>query len=515
MSFHSKFANLWNINFSIFVVGEALSSLGDMFSVVALPLVVLMLNNNAMILSFVLAFLGIPRLLVMLFGGGNIGDYFGPRKIIIFANGVRCVITFAFVFCMFFKILNLMIICGYCIIYGMMSALFLTSSSSMTPFLSIPENYSSANTISNMLLGLTVMLGPLLGALIIGQDDRSNNVDFGVLIWCFLIDAITFSFSVVSCFIIDVLTKEQIEELKVLFDGKDKEVEIPIDEDIGVSGMESVNEDVDVDLCVSSDKENTDKEISHDDVDIKIFEDQNKTSEIVNDQNSTSDITEDHNKIFNQFLLLKSNSALSFIILTELIYNLCFMGVIYVALPYYSENIWRSSSSYPYIMAVFGGFSMVGSFLASVLPLLNQFWLGKIVILFCSISAILIIVFSFVLEKWWVVMILYGICACIYGVEHINVLVWIQFITPPSQLAITMNLFYLVSTGIIPISDLLVGLLLKVNHGIAFAGTLLFFPFILCFFHKGFKEIGLSNEQIERLKEQKKKKDEKAVEENN
>ncbi|MCP4422074.1 MAG: MFS transporter, partial [Chloroflexi bacterium] len=79
-------------DFRLLFAGTATSLLGDQFTLIATPWLVLQLTGDPLILGIVLALEGIPRALFMLFGGA-ITDRFSPRIILLISDIIRFVLV--------------------------------------------------------------------------------------------------------------------------------------------------------------------------------------------------------------------------------------------------------------------------------------------------------------------------------------------------------------------------------------------------------------------------------------
>ena len=76
--FHEMLKMLRSRNFRLLWIGEAVSLLGDQFTLIALPWLVLQLTGDALAMGTVLALAGVPRAIFILLGGA-LTDRFSPR----------------------------------------------------------------------------------------------------------------------------------------------------------------------------------------------------------------------------------------------------------------------------------------------------------------------------------------------------------------------------------------------------------------------------------------------------
>ncbi len=79
-------------DFRLLFAGAATSLLGDQFTLIATPWLVLQMTNDPMALGIVLALEGIPRAIFMLLGGA-ITDRFSPRVVMLTASIIRFFLT--------------------------------------------------------------------------------------------------------------------------------------------------------------------------------------------------------------------------------------------------------------------------------------------------------------------------------------------------------------------------------------------------------------------------------------
>src|SRR3954470_8958592 len=75
-------------NFRLLWTGEAVSSLGDQFALIALPWLALVLTGSALALGSVLALMAVPRAALMVVGGAYT-DRLSPRRVMLLSNAVR------------------------------------------------------------------------------------------------------------------------------------------------------------------------------------------------------------------------------------------------------------------------------------------------------------------------------------------------------------------------------------------------------------------------------------------
>src|SRR5579872_140744 len=77
-----------NRDFRLLFGGSSISFIGDQFTLVALPWLVLQLTGNPAQLGLVLALMALPRALFMLLGGAVV-DRMSPRRVLLTARGIN------------------------------------------------------------------------------------------------------------------------------------------------------------------------------------------------------------------------------------------------------------------------------------------------------------------------------------------------------------------------------------------------------------------------------------------
>ena len=85
---NSLFANR---NFTLLFGGSSLSAIGDQFTLVALPWLVLKLTGDPAALGLVLAAMALPRAAFMLIGGAVV-DRMAPRRVLLGARAVNALL---------------------------------------------------------------------------------------------------------------------------------------------------------------------------------------------------------------------------------------------------------------------------------------------------------------------------------------------------------------------------------------------------------------------------------------
>lgn len=155
-------------NFILVWLGESISVLGDQFHFVALSLLVLQMTGSPLALGTVLAVAGIPRALLMLLGGA-LTDRFSPRRIMLYSNGIRTVLTLLLTGLTLTGTIQLWHVYIIVFIFGIVSAFFYPAYSSIVPSLLDPDNIESGNALMQITTRLAMLVGPVLAGLVVAH----------------------------------------------------------------------------------------------------------------------------------------------------------------------------------------------------------------------------------------------------------------------------------------------------------------------------------------------------------
>ncbi len=162
--------------FRLLWIGQGTSFLGDQFSFIALPWLVLQLTNDPAALGLVLAVAGIPRAVFML-AGGAAADRFSPRAVMLVSDVVRLLLTAALTVLVLFNTMHMWLLYAFVLLFGVFSGLFVPASGAIMPSLVKRENLQPANALYQATAQLSVFLGPVLaGGIIAYAGSRSLSI---------------------------------------------------------------------------------------------------------------------------------------------------------------------------------------------------------------------------------------------------------------------------------------------------------------------------------------------------
>jgi len=202
---HSMLDMLKGRNFRLLWISEAISLLGDQFTLIALPWLVLQLTGDALAMGTVLALAGVPRALFMLVGGA-LTDRFSPRAVMLASNIFRLIFVTVFAALILLGSVQMWVVYLFALAFGTADAFFFPAQRAIVPQLVSKERLQTGNAIIQGTARLSMFAGPMLAGVLIAllagsasqvaiagetvPDIRGIGIAFGF-------DAFTFLFSAI------------------------------------------------------------------------------------------------------------------------------------------------------------------------------------------------------------------------------------------------------------------------------------------------------------------------------
>jgi len=152
-------------NFRWLMGGGLISALGDQFTLIALPWLVLTVTGDALTLGLVIALMSIPRALFILIGGALV-DRYSPKSVLMLSKVANAVLLAILAALVFAGHITLPAIYVLAFGLGLASAFGIPSGTSMLPHVVAPAQLPMANGILMGMRQLTMLSGPLLAALV-------------------------------------------------------------------------------------------------------------------------------------------------------------------------------------------------------------------------------------------------------------------------------------------------------------------------------------------------------------
>jgi MFS family permease len=196
-----------NRNFRLLFGGSTISMLGDQFTLVALPWLVLKLTGNPAALGLVLAAMALPRALFMLIGGAVV-DRLSPRRVLLAARGVNALLVALLAALVLLGDIRMWLVYLIALGIGLSTAFAYPAGSAILPQLVRKDQLQPANALVMGMRQLSMFVGPALAGVVISLGAHGAQPqavqDAEGLGLAFAIDAASFIFSLGSLLLIRV-----------------------------------------------------------------------------------------------------------------------------------------------------------------------------------------------------------------------------------------------------------------------------------------------------------------------
>ena len=175
---------LRNPNYRLWLIGGAISLLGDQFYFVALPWFVLQQTGSAVAMGAIMMAGAIPRALLMLMGGA-VSDRMSARKIMIATATARTIYVTVIGILVWLRILRTWELYALAVAFGVADAFAAPAQTAYMPSLVKREQLVAASSVSQSTAQMTTIVGPVPAGFVIKT--------LGVA-WAFFVDAVSFLF---------------------------------------------------------------------------------------------------------------------------------------------------------------------------------------------------------------------------------------------------------------------------------------------------------------------------------
>jgi hypothetical protein len=176
-------------SFRLLAGGQFASTIGDYCYAVALPWLVLSNHGSTILLGTVLACYGVPRT-VLIPVGGTLADKFGPRRLMLFADVMRCLLVCVLTVLAARHTASLVTLGPTAALIGGGEGLFLPASYTIMPSLLDGARLAAGNALSSTSVQAGSLIGPAIGGALVAITGASTAA-FGI-------DAVSFAVSAVS-----------------------------------------------------------------------------------------------------------------------------------------------------------------------------------------------------------------------------------------------------------------------------------------------------------------------------
>src|SRR5690242_8308386 len=190
-----------NRDFRLLFGGSSVSALGDQFTLVALPWLVLRLTGSPAALGLVLAAMALPRAIFMLIGGAMV-DRLSARRILLLARGANALLVALLAGLVLTGAIAMPAIYVIALGIGLATAFAYPAGSALLPQLVAPAQLAPANAFFMGMRQLSLFVGPALAGLVIGTHAGHGAAEARGLGLAFVIDAASFLASLASLWLI-------------------------------------------------------------------------------------------------------------------------------------------------------------------------------------------------------------------------------------------------------------------------------------------------------------------------
>lgn len=202
----SPFANR---SFRLLFTGSSISAIGDQFTLVALPWLVLQLTGDPAQLGLVLAVMALPRAVFMLIGGAVV-DRMSPRRVLLSARAVNAVLVGLLAILVLQGVLHMWMLYALAAGIGLSTAFAYPAGGSLLPQQLGSDQLHAANSLMMGARQLSLIIGPALAGFVIrvasGAGAPHGVRGTGI---AFAVDALSFLISVGSLLLIRVASDRQ------------------------------------------------------------------------------------------------------------------------------------------------------------------------------------------------------------------------------------------------------------------------------------------------------------------
>ncbi|GHF14332.1 MFS transporter [Kordiimonas sediminis] len=162
-------------NFLVFWVGNFISAVGDHVSIIAFPWLVLTLTGSPALMGLVFATQGLPRAVFMLTGGVLV-DKSSPRQVMMVCNLVRLVIVLILAVLLLYGMATVMHVFLFAFAFGLADAFYFPAANAVLPSVLPASQLKDGNGLVQISYQISIVFGPLIAGLLIAGEFSLDTV---------------------------------------------------------------------------------------------------------------------------------------------------------------------------------------------------------------------------------------------------------------------------------------------------------------------------------------------------
>ncbi len=178
-------------NFTWLMSGGVISALGDQFTMIALPWLVLQLTGDPLALGMMVAAMGVPRAILILFGGALV-DRYSPKSVLMLTKHANAALLAILALLVLTNHATLPLVAALGLGLSIASAFSIPAGTSMLPHAVAPQHLAAANATMMAMRQITMLGGPLLAGLLFALAGDGSKGDARGLGIAFAIDCLTY-----------------------------------------------------------------------------------------------------------------------------------------------------------------------------------------------------------------------------------------------------------------------------------------------------------------------------------
>ena len=198
-----------NRDFKLLFMGSTISAIGDTFTLVALPWLVLKISHDPAAVGLVALMTALPRAAFM-FLGGAVVDRMSARRVLLISRAVNAAFVAVLAVLVVTGAIQMWEVYAISLGIGLSTAFVYPAGSAILPQLVEKEQLHMANGAIMGMRQVAMIVGPVLAGLLISVNISTSSdlrlADAGGMGLAFSIDAVSFIFSLVSLYMIRIHT---------------------------------------------------------------------------------------------------------------------------------------------------------------------------------------------------------------------------------------------------------------------------------------------------------------------